>query len=191
MRMTDGISLALRCELHFNNSNFNKGNHMSLIRYQTPNSVMLPSLDRWASLRHDSTISWTCLSGPASVARRNSFPVGRPALDLYQTNDNIVAVVELPGMRKEDIEISLMEGTLSISGERKEEQAKEGAARTERFIGKFRRSVTSANPRRRQQSHRHLQGWHSDRDAAEGGGSEAETDPNQRQLSNSQERRNT
>ncbi len=30
-----------------------------------------------------------------------------PALDLYQTNDDVVAVVELPGMRKEDFELSL------------------------------------------------------------------------------------
>src|SRR5437870_11677229 len=29
-----------------------------------------------------------------------------PALDLYQNNDNLVAVIELPGMRKEEIEIA-------------------------------------------------------------------------------------
>ena len=45
-------------------------------------------------------------------------------------------------MRKEDIEISLQDGTLSISGERKEETTREGATRTERSLGKFRRSVT-------------------------------------------------
>lgn len=46
-----------------------------------------------------------------------------PALDLYQDNDNVVAVAELPGMRKEDIEISLHDRTLAISGERKYESA--------------------------------------------------------------------
>ncbi|HEY2615402.1 MAG TPA: Hsp20/alpha crystallin family protein, partial [Chthoniobacterales bacterium] len=66
-----------------------------------------------------------------------------PALDLYQNNDNVVAVVELPGMRKEDIEISLQDGVLTIGGERKAESGSEnGATRTERFTGKFRRSVT-------------------------------------------------
>jgi HSP20 family protein len=46
-------------------------------------------------------------------------------------------------MRKEDIDISLQDGMLIISGERKEE-AKEGngATRTERYTGKFRRSIT-------------------------------------------------
>ena len=66
-----------------------------------------------------------------------------PALDLYQTNDDLVAVVELPGMRKEDIELSLHDGTLTISGERKEETPEgDKTARTERFVGKFRRSIS-------------------------------------------------
>jgi HSP20 family protein len=66
-----------------------------------------------------------------------------PALDLYQNNDNVVAVVELPGLRKENIEVSLVDGTLTISGERKDEtSAENSASRTERSTGKFRRSVT-------------------------------------------------
>ena len=66
-----------------------------------------------------------------------------PALDLYQNNDNVIAVVELPGMRKEDIEISLHDGTLTIAGERKTESSNgEKAERSERYIGKFRRSIT-------------------------------------------------
>ena len=66
-----------------------------------------------------------------------------PALDLYQNADNVVAVVELPGMRKEGIEISLHDGTLTVSGERKSESVEgEKAERTERVTGKFRRSIT-------------------------------------------------
>ena len=66
-----------------------------------------------------------------------------PALDLYQNNDNLIAVVELPGMRKEDIEISLHDGMLTISGERKSGTPEgDKAERTERYIGKFRRSIT-------------------------------------------------
>jgi|SRR5450432_2123748 HSP20 family protein len=115
---------------------------MNLIRYQTPNSVMVPSLDRWTSLRDGID---TLLESPfwSGLGRHSQLFSGwTPALDLYHDNDNIVAAVELPGMRKEDIEISLQDGTLTISGERKGETAAEGAARTERFTGKFRRSVT-------------------------------------------------
>jgi HSP20 family protein len=46
-------------------------------------------------------------------------------------------------MRKEDIEISLQDGVLIISGERKEETIQENdATRTERCTGKFRRTIT-------------------------------------------------
>jgi len=115
---------------------------MSLIRYQTPNSVILPSLDRWSSLRNDldSLLELPFWSG---LSRQSQLFTGwTPALDLYQDKDNVTAAVELPGMRKEDIEISLHDGMLSISGERKSETKKEEAARTERYFGKFRRSIT-------------------------------------------------
>jgi HSP20 family protein len=115
---------------------------MSLIRYQTPNSAMLPSLDRWANLRNDLDTLLQLPFWSTPGRQPQLFSGWTPALDLYQNNDNIVAVVELPGMRKEDIEISLQDGVLTISGERKDEKVAEGVARTERFVGKFRRSVT-------------------------------------------------
>ncbi len=46
-------------------------------------------------------------------------------------------------MRKEDIELSLHDGILTISGERKDEGAEgDKTARTERFVGRFRRSIS-------------------------------------------------
>jgi HSP20 family protein len=45
-------------------------------------------------------------------------------------------------MRKEDIDISLHDGTLTISGERKRDNNNgETAQRTERYVGTFRRSI--------------------------------------------------
>src|SRR5215217_2257049 len=116
---------------------------MSLIRYQTPSSAMWPSLDRWANLRDDldTLLELPFLTGGARQAQL--FSGWTPALDLYQNNDNVVAVVELPGMRKEDIDISLHDGMLTIAGERQTSSADgENAERTERFSGKFRRSIT-------------------------------------------------
>jgi HSP20 family protein len=117
---------------------------MSLIRYQTPTSVMWPSFNRWASLRDDldTLLELPFLNGNGRQGQL--FTGWSPALDLYQNNDNVVAIVELPGMRKEDIEISLHDGTLTIGGERKSRTESNGetAARTERFTGKFRRSIT-------------------------------------------------
>jgi HSP20 family protein len=117
---------------------------MSLIRYQTPSSGMWPSLNRWANLRDDldTLLELPFLTGGARQAQL--FTGWTPALDLYQNNDNVIAIVELPGMRKEDIEISLQDGMLTIGGERKSEEGGNGenASRTERFTGKFRRSIT-------------------------------------------------
>src|ERR1700716_4107847 len=95
---------------------------MSLIRYQTPTASPWRSLDRWSTLRDDLNSLFE-LPGWSTMPQAQLFNGWTPALDLYQTTDDIVAVVELPGMRKEEIEISLNDGTLTISGERKEETA--------------------------------------------------------------------
>lgn len=116
---------------------------MSLIRYQNADSNLWPSLDRWSGLREELN---TLFEMPflATAARTGQLFSGwSPALDLYQNNDNLVAVIELPGMRKEDIEISLHDDTLTIGGERKRENAEgEKAERSERYVGTFRRSIT-------------------------------------------------
>ena len=116
---------------------------MSLIRYQTPTIAAWPTLDRWASLR-DEMSDLLELPFWSNFSRQTQLFSGwSPALDLYQSNDNLVAIVELPGMRKEDIEISLHDGTLTISGERGTRATNgENAERTERLSGKFRRSIT-------------------------------------------------
>ena len=71
-----------------------------------------------------------------------------PAVDLYESKDNVIVKAELPGMKREDIEISLHEGVLTLSGERKEsEQYKQGEVyRSERFLGRFQRTVTLPAP---------------------------------------------
>jgi len=115
---------------------------MSLIRYETPDLSAWPSFDQWATLR-DEINNLIELPFWSNIGRQSQLFSGwTPALDLYQNRDNIVAVVELPGMRKEDIEISLHDGTLTIAGERKDESSnREKSERSERFIGKFRRSI--------------------------------------------------
>jgi HSP20 family protein len=116
---------------------------MSLIRYQMPESAIWPWADRWSSLRDDLNALFESPFWSAFGRQGQLFSGWAPALDLYQNNDNVVAVVELPGMRKEEIEISLHDGTLTIAGERKAEAGNgEKAERTERYVGKFRRSIS-------------------------------------------------
>lgn len=116
---------------------------MRLIRYQIPELATWPSLDRWNNLRDDLNSLFEAPFWSAFGRTGELFSGWSPALDLYQSNDNIIAVIELPGMRKEEIEISLHDGTLTIAGERKSGTPNgEKAERSERYVGKFRRSIT-------------------------------------------------
>jgi HSP20 family protein len=116
---------------------------MHLIRYQAPNLAPWSAADRWSNLR-DELNSFFGMPFSGSFGQAGQLFTGwSPALDLYESGDNVLAVIELPGMRKEDIDISLHDGTLTISGERKRESTNgEKAQRTERYVGTFRRSIT-------------------------------------------------
>jgi HSP20 family protein len=71
-----------------------------------------------------------------------------PALDVYEDKDSIIVKAEVPGMKREDIDVSLHDGSLSISGERRSQQTQEEAEvyRAERFFGRFQRTVTLPTP---------------------------------------------
>ena len=67
-----------------------------------------------------------------------------PALDVAEKEDAFRVMVELPGMKSEDIDISVQGNVLSISGEKKEttEEKDKNYPYTERRFGAFRRDVT-------------------------------------------------
>ncbi len=71
-----------------------------------------------------------------------------PALDVHEDKDEFTVRVELPGLKREDIDVSLQDGVLVISGERKAEKVSEGTEvhRRERFHGKFQRALTLPTP---------------------------------------------
>ena len=68
-----------------------------------------------------------------------------PAVDIVETENSFVATADLPGLTKDDIELSLEDGVLSISGERtfKNEDKGDGKSfrRIERSYGSFVRTV--------------------------------------------------
>ena len=85
----------------------------------------------------------------AELARTSQILSGwTPALDVYEDKDNLFVRAELPGMKKEDISLTLHDGSLSVSGERKSEEKFKGAEvyRSERFVGRFQRTVTLPTP---------------------------------------------
>lgn len=68
----------------------------------------------------------------------------RPPVDIYEDGGELVLNVELPGMRREDIDVSIENRTLTIRGERtlNGEVKKENFHRIERAYGSFRRSFS-------------------------------------------------
>lgn len=114
---------------------------MSLIRYSSPALANWTGFDRLASLQ-DEVNRLFDFSFPSRDT--GLFSGWSPALDLYDQKDDFVVTVELPGMKKEDIQISLHDGVLTVSGERKHEFEGEAGKtfRSERYFGKFQRSLT-------------------------------------------------
>ena len=66
-----------------------------------------------------------------------------PSVEVYEKGDNFVVRAELPGMKKEELDISVLGDTLTIKGERKTESEvkEEDYYRCELCYGKFSRSV--------------------------------------------------
>ncbi len=70
-----------------------------------------------------------------------------PAINILEREDAMVITADLPGLKAEDVEVTVDEGTLSIRGERKLEEASEGETyhRVERLYGLFERTFTLPN----------------------------------------------
>jgi HSP20 family protein len=119
----------------------------NIVRWQRPELALWPGFGRLTDLRDE--IDRLFESPLTELAQGAGLLSGwTPALDLYEQKDAFVVKAELPGMKREGIEVSLHEGSLSISGERKSEASHEEAEvhRTERFFGRFQRTVTLPTP---------------------------------------------
>ncbi|HYG11713.1 MAG TPA: Hsp20/alpha crystallin family protein [Pyrinomonadaceae bacterium] len=67
-----------------------------------------------------------------------------PTVDIYENKDQIVLEAELPGMNREDFELSIENNVLTLRGERRFEKRDESDNyhRVERSYGSFTRSFT-------------------------------------------------
>jgi HSP20 family protein len=67
-----------------------------------------------------------------------------PALDISERKDAYVVSVEVPGVKPEELDITLEDGLLTIQGERRftQESSDQQFHRVERRYGSFRRSIT-------------------------------------------------
>lgn len=67
-----------------------------------------------------------------------------PSVDILEEGGDVVIKAELPGMKKEDIDVKLTDNTIAISGEKKKEEKveKKDFYRMERSYGSFTRSFS-------------------------------------------------
>jgi len=112
---------------------------MNIIRYRTPELAAWTPFDRLSPLREllDSAYRLTGAAGSRAWS---------PTLDVYEDADAVTVKVELAGMKKEDFELSLEDGALTISGKRETKEENRESFRSERFFGSFSRSVALPSP---------------------------------------------
>lgn len=110
------------------------------------------SLERWSPLHELETMKremdriWHdvfAAPSPAAAKPPEQKGVATPAIDIIDRDGEVLIRAEMPGVRREDISVSLEENTLSIKGEIKEETEKEGIGHTysERKWRAFARSI--------------------------------------------------
>ena len=67
-----------------------------------------------------------------------------PAVDIREEDDRFLLIADIPGVKREDVEVTLEDGVLTIKGERHTEtdETREGFHRKERVHGTFLRQFT-------------------------------------------------
>ncbi|MEQ9309648.1 MAG: Hsp20/alpha crystallin family protein [Balneolaceae bacterium] len=104
---------------------------MALIKYNRPNTDLFS--------RNFNDIVDEFFNNSATNYRKDNF---MPSVDVTESDTQFEVSVELPGLKKEDINVDLEKGRLTISGERKSNKEEEGKNfhRIERQYGKFSRA---------------------------------------------------
>ncbi|MDY7027568.1 MAG: Hsp20/alpha crystallin family protein [Spirochaetota bacterium] len=105
------------------------------------NNNLLEPMDEFDRLQDEinKLFDWTYPSSRGLFDRSLS-----PAVDIVETGDEIVLTCDLPGVRRDDLDLSISRNVITIKGEKKGEQEKEGAKtfRKETWSGSFQRTLS-------------------------------------------------
>jgi len=107
------------------------------------------SLARWdpfaemADLRREMDQVFGEFFGRTPFSMAATEAIWSPLVDIHETKDAFLLMAELPGVKQEDVEVSVEGDTLTLKGERKREaEVKEDQYhRIERSYGRFERSI--------------------------------------------------
>jgi HSP20 family protein len=119
---------------------------MALIRFRSFPQALDPSRDltdmqTQMNRFFDNFLGQPSLSGTMERA-------WAPPVDMYETRNEVVVAVELPGLNEKDIRLSITGDLLTIQGERQWSDEVRDAAhyRQERWLGKFERALSLPIP---------------------------------------------
>jgi HSP20 family protein len=71
----------------------------------------------------------------------SSHAMGWPSVEVNETEKEVKVIAELPGLQEKDVNVELREGLLTISGEKKSETEDKERRFSERYYGRFERSI--------------------------------------------------
>ena len=86
------------------------------------------------------------LFDPATTGspRQQGLPQGwsSPALEVHQSDDAVEITAELPGVKEDDIDLTIEDGVLTLRGEKRSSKTDEAHGYSERSYGRFERSIS-------------------------------------------------
>ena len=103
------------------------------------------TLARWDPFRDLATlhdrVNRIFSESPFGLAAAEGFGAWLPPVDIHEDGDKVILRAEIPGVSKDDIDVKVENGTITLRGEKKQETVSDDTAyRVERFYGTFSRS---------------------------------------------------
>jgi HSP20 family protein len=94
---------------------------MRIIRYQYPRTTVARSafMNPWAGFETEIDRLVTSAFGSLLGEGTTETVLSHPRVDLYEDKDHFHYRVELPGLKREDVQVEMGDGVLSVSGTRK------------------------------------------------------------------------
>jgi HSP20 family protein len=122
----------------------NEGDQMATMTRWDPFQDLRNAQDELNPMHHQMNSLFAQALGRRQAAAASSAPAWAPALDISERKDAYLVTVELPGVKLDDLEITLEDGLLTIQGERHfaHDSSEQQFHRVERCYGAFRRSIT-------------------------------------------------
>jgi HSP20 family protein len=114
---------------------------MALVRFRPLSSAVDPSRDLTDIQSEVNRLFDSFFGRPTQAATQER--VWAPAVDMYETKDELVVTAELPGLSEKDINLSITGDVLVVKGERRwnQEVKQESYYRGERWFGRFERTI--------------------------------------------------